>query len=611
MSEGSNNANLSLTARTGRQLRHWRKEFAYRRRRLTTALANRWRLLRAGNLGYVIMRLGGPLPERDAPPRSFWERRLPFVAPPPLSLETLCYTLDVIGAAQNVHGVIILLQPLSIDLATCQSVRAAIQRLRAAGKRVIVYSEDLSLRNYYVAAAADLVVAPPVAEFSVLGMRMEALYLKQTLADAGVQVDVIRISPFKSAFNQLTETTMVAEERAQLEWLLDEQFDQVTAALAADRGKTQAEIAALINWAPFGAPEAVTYGLLDAAVYDDALANLLARRYPQDALPDAEPAQVRLTRLGEAARKLTRVVRRRHDAYIGVVQIEGPIMMQPVNNPLPVPLPLEQASVAAEAALTPLLRRAEQDDALAALLIYVNSPGGDSLASDLIWQQIERIRSKKPVVVYMGDTAASGGYYVAAPAHKIIAQPATITGSIGVITARVSTTGLYERLNINQVSLQRGKHAGLYSSSAPLSDEERATIWGRVLDSYTQFKRAVASGRDLPLDTLDPIAEGRVWAGRQAQAHGLVDELGDFSHAVATARTLAALPAADSGIDVPVRNLYAESSRYVIPPAVEAGAPALTLADWTLRLARSLQHALRGQLDGRLLYLMPYRIHFD
>jgi protease-4 len=226
---------------------------------------------------------------------------------------------------------------------------------------------------------------------------------------------------------------------------------------------------------------------------------------------------------------------------IGVVGVEG-LIVPGVSRRSPLPIPLFGGEVAGSGSVAQALRRAETDDNIAAVILYVDSSGGSALASDLIAREVKRVRSKKPVVVYMGGVAASGGYYVSALAHRIVAQPLTITGSIGVIMLKPNTQETYEKLSLHRTILQRGERASLNSDAAPLSEQEREVVAGLVARSYDDFKHVVAEGRNLKVEALEPICGGRVWTGSQAKEHGLVDALGDFTYAVEKARELADLP---------------------------------------------------------------------
>ncbi|MCP4425231.1 MAG: hypothetical protein GY803_12110, partial [Chloroflexi bacterium] len=285
--------------------------------------------------------LDGPLPEREPPPRSFFQRQLPLPAPPP-SMERLNRRLRAIADADNVKGVLFLLRGLGIGGGTLQNVRRAIQRLQAAGKEVVVYTPYLDTAHYAVAAAADRIVVPPGAQFSVMGLRTEAVFLKDALARIGVEAEVAQISPYKAGADMFSQSEMTPEHRAQLEWLLDERFDWLTAVIADGRNKTEDEVKTLIDQAPYAAEEARELGLVDDIAYEDELAELLgeteteveaenveraadadsAIRDPQSAM-----ARAKLLRWHEAQPLLLERPYQRPSKFIGVISLEGMIMM--------------------------------------------------------------------------------------------------------------------------------------------------------------------------------------------------------------------------------------------------------------------------------------------
>jgi protease-4 len=252
---------------------------------------------------------------------------------------------------------------------------------------------------------------------------------------------------------------------------------------------------------------------------------------------------------------------RRERRLVGVVRVEGAIVAGPSRRS-PVPLPLIGGSQAGSDSIIKALRQAERDRRVAAVVLHIDSPGGDAFASDLIWREALRLSRSKPLVVSMGDVAASGGYYVAAPARKIVAQRATMTGSIGVIMAKAVTTGAYEKLDARWDTVQRGAHADLYSGLSAWEGDKRTAVEQSLQHVYQEFKQRVAEGRSIPLERLDDLAGGRVWTGEQALAHGLVDALGDFDTAVEAACAAASLPTDGSvptvTVSEPSRPLLAE-----------------------------------------------------
>jgi protease-4 len=602
-----------------RELRELRQEIRNGYDRFTVGIRNQIRLLQQAELDYVILPIGGPLPERADPPRGFIQRQLPLPSPP-LPLEVLNERLEAIGDAGNVKGVLFVFRGFNTGLATLQNVRRSIERLQAAGKEVVVYTPYLDMTHYFAAAAADRIIAPPGAQFDVLGLRSEATFLKKTLGRIGVEAEVIQISPYKSAYNMLGEADITPEQREQLEWLLDDTFDLLTQAMAVGRGKSTDEIRELIDGAPYTAVQARTLGLIDDVAYEDELAERLAPESGSadslsaeeagetPAVPEEEKKKAKLLTWDKAAPMLLEKARRWPDKFIGVVSLEGLITMGPSRQPPLIPLPFMDGATAGEATLVNLLRRVEKIDDMAALILHVDSGGGSALASELITREIERIGRKKPVLAYMGNTAASGGYEVSVLAKHIMCQPATITGSIGVIMMRPNTQGLYEKLSVKRVSLKRGQRADLYSDDGPLSDDERETLWRGVVETYEAFKRLVANGRSLPYDELDPICEGRVWTGRQALGHKLVDSHGDFEDAIRQAAELAGLPTGpDDGI--PAVNLYPRDGRYRPPQPFEAdeeSAPAEAIAE----LGRWLSGERLREFSGKPLLLLPYQLKF-
>ncbi|MGB3634604.1 MAG: signal peptide peptidase SppA, partial [Rubrobacteraceae bacterium] len=211
------------------------------------------------------------------------------------------------------------------------------------------------------------------------------------------------------------------------------------------------------------------------------------------------------------------------------------------SRKLPIPLPLIGGEQAGSESVVAALRMAEKNRRVASVLFCVDSRGGDSLASDLIWREVQRINEKKPVVVLMGDAAASGGYYVSASAHHIVARRNTITGSIGVISLRPVATDLYEKLHINPVAVERGAHSGHFDLSRQLTDEERKVLGGQVEAIYGEFKDRVMKGRSYKPENLEQLAGGRVWTGEEAHENGLIDELGGWQTALDKARELAGI----------------------------------------------------------------------
>ena len=583
--EDMSNSNNRFFQELQRELKEIRRSAGNRIGQGLVGVRNAVRQLRQPEIDYVVLTVGGALPERDLPPRNFIQRQLPLPTPP-LSVQTLNRRLQRIAEADNVKGVLLILQELSVGLATLQSLRRAIERTRTANKEVIVYTPMLDLPHYYLASSANQIIAPPSAQFDLLGLHSSQLFLKDSLARAGIQLEIIKISPYKSAYDQFGESEMSPQLREMVSWLLDEQFKQIVAGIAEGRKLSKEEVQKLIDSAPIYGDDLQDTALVDHVGYEHDLPTILGEN----------EGKAMLKRWGEAVGLLKEKYRPMASKWVGVVSLEGTIMMGSSRQPpVDLPIPLIGGAVAGEKTIIQLFRKLAKMEQIAGILFYVNSPGGSALASDLMKQQAQLVGEKIPILAYMGDVAASGGYYVSAPAKKIICQPGTVTGSIGVIMGRPNSTGLLDKISAQQETVQRGARAGLYSKNAPLTVEERQLLQEGIENSYKLFKQVVADGRDLPYESLDEICEGRVWMGSQALAHGLVDGQGDFVDAIQQLAEMAELPATTHRI--PTVNIFPKDEGYLLP-AIPSASKEL------IRLISGEQ--IRELFNGQPLALMPY-----
>jgi protease-4 len=335
--------------------------------------------------------------------------------------------------------------------------------------------------------------------------------------------------------------------------LLDSLSDEITQTIAAGRELEQETVQGLIDRAPLTADEAQSAGLVDAVVYKDQIGGYL----------ESADNPASLKTYASTRRLLLRHVQPRPSKSIGVIDLKGAITGGE-SRAYPIPVPILGEGTIGSSTVEQQIRSARRDSSLAAVIVFVDSGGGSATASDLICRELDLLNQEKPVIVYMGDVAASGGYYIATPASKIVAQAATLTGSIGVIVAKPVTAGALDKLGAHREVIQRGSNAGLYSEDSAWTDDQRAQVEANVRHYYNAFKRVVADGRDLDYDSLDSICNGRVWTGRQALEHGLVDELGDFQTAIDLACIAADLPTNGS---VRTRTVTAPRNRILPEPA--------------------------------------------
>ena len=515
---------------------------------LTRAIRNGWRRLLRRRVDYVWIELSGALPEFAVTP-PWWQRRF-LGARESASLHGLRRKLQRIAADPQASGVLLKIDGLAAGWATLQSLRDELAHFRASGKRAVAYLLTPDMAGYYAACAADEILIPPSAFLMITGLRAEVLFLKDALAKVGLAAEVEAVSPYKAAGEMFVRSDISPENRAQMERLLDLRFAEIVRAISAARGMTALSARAAIDAAPLSGTAALERGLVDGLCYEDELATRFK-------IGDCE---LEILDWDAAKRALRLLPARRQRKLVAVVQVEGTITGGNSRN-LPIPIPLFGGQQAGADSVAQALRQVERNRRVAAVVLYVNSRGGDAFASDLIWREVLRVRKSKPVVVAMGDAAASGGYYIAAPASAIVAQPGTLTGSIGVVSLRPITAGLLERAAINTVVLSRGAHSGVFSISQPPSDDERQALRDLIFTSYAEFKQRVCEGRDMSEERLDPIAGGRVWLGQEALELGLIDQLGGLPAALLKAQELAGLPR-----DRDARILLARDRRDELPP---------------------------------------------
>ena len=500
---------------------------------ITNALVNLWRLVRNARArllakppDFVWIEVSGALEEFETPV-GFLRRRL-APGPSPPTLERLRATLDRISSDVRTPGVVLRIKNLDAGWAAIEELRGEILAFEGRGKRVVAYLADpVDTRSYYLACAADEILATPLAGLNVTGLRARVDFLKDALNNFGIEVEVVAVSPYKSAGERFVRDDFSEESREQVGRLLDRRYEEVVRAISESRGISFEEVRRRIDLAPYGPREALSEGLLDGILYEDELPALLG----------SEGRRARLAEWNRARRSLLVPYRRRSRKKVALVSLKGTIV-RGRSRRLPVPLPLVGAEQAGSESVVAALRVAEKSRRISAVLLHVDSPGGDALASDLIWREVERTNAKKPVVVLMGNAAASGGYYVSVPSSHVVTRRGTVTGSIGVLIIRPVARGLYEKLGVNPVALDRGARAGLLDPSRRPDDEELRVIEDQIHRIYAEFKDRVMRGRGIEAVDLEGIAGGRVWTGTEALELGLVDEVGGFREALRKAREL-------------------------------------------------------------------------
>jgi protease-4 len=464
-----------------------------------------------------------PSPIADASPHAFTGDGT--------SLLGLLQVLEAAAEEPRVEGVLLRIAGAPGGLAKAQSLRRAIQAVRTRGKRIVAWSESLDLESLYVASAADRIWIPETGRVFVVGLRIDGVYLRDLLARFDVKPDLVRIGTHKSAGEMFTEGRMSDNQREQLEAVVDDAFDALVAGIAAGRGLEAARVRELIDRGPFGARGACEVGLVDACLYRDEIEEGIAREAARGTDRPGEPRWVdarALPALRAAAGARELWTERPRIAY---VVAEGAIVRGKTGRGI--------ASEAHEATL----HRLTEDPNVRGVVLRIDSPGGDALASDLLWRAVRTLRREKPVVASLAEVAASGGYYLASAADWVFAEPSMLTGSIGVIGGKFDLGGLYRRYGVGRDAVERGARAGMLTDARGFTEDERDAVRAEMHELYEAFVARVAEGRGLTRDAVLRGAEGRVWSGSRALGLGLVDGLGGPLEALREARRRAGLRA--------------------------------------------------------------------
>ncbi len=459
--------------------------------------------------GYLALELDGALPEE---PASAWSG---FLESRPPSVRGLVEAVDRAARDRRVKGLVLRLGSLDIGWARAQELHDALQRFRGTGKPSWAHLESPGNLEYFLATGCARIAASPTALLDVSGLAAEVTFYKGTLDKLGVEAQFEGVGRYKTAPNQLTEKGFTPPHREQMEALVEGLFGQYLDAVANGRKLPPATVKALIDRGPFLAEEAKQAGLVDELLYLDEIESKLAAG--QRLLPAAYV-------------KAARGMGFDNRPKLGLVYAVGDLVPgESQESPF-------GGLYAGADTIVRGLREAREDDSVRAIVLRVDSPGGSGTASDAVWREVQLARRAKPVIASMGDYAASGGYYVAMGADLIVAQPGTITGSIGVFSGKLSLRGLYQKLGMSQETVKRGRHAALFSGSGPWSDEERAKVRAMNEAFYATFVSKAAEGRKKTTGEIEAVAEGRVWTGHAAAVAGLVDLLGGLDEAVRVAR---------------------------------------------------------------------------
>ncbi len=467
-----------------------------------------------------------------------------------------------------------------------EEIRQEILDFKKSGKPVYAFLQSAGSREYYLASAADKIYLSSGDMLGVKGFLLEAMYFKNGLDKLGIQFDVDHIGRYKDAGDVLTRTNMSPETREVLGQVLDQLYGDFCSTVGQGRHKTADEIKAIVDMGPFTSDQAKANGLVDTIGYGDEMYSDLQRKTGLSKLNKVDIRTYFRAQPGQGDR-------------IAVLVGEGDIVQgDPANA-------FGNESEIADRAFAKVIRQVRNDSAVKGVIVRVNSPGGDSLASDIILHELKLLSEAKPTVISMSDVAASGGYYISMTGDPVVAYPDTITGSIGVLYARPVIHGLFDKLGIQAELLSRGQLAQMDSLYEPLSDAARQKLHESIQATYKLFVSKVATARKKAYDQIDQIAQGRVWMGGQARQNGLVDQLGGFDLAVSLVRQRAHLsPAGDTNLVLfPPRKSLWEVLANSSPEAVQDTAAESKIRQFLPALPSPVF------LKGGLLRILPYQIN--
>jgi len=442
-----------------------------------------------------------------------------------LGLPEVLNAINKAAQNPNIEGIKLRSDYITAGWAQTRSIRNALQNFKKQGKFIYSYADILTQKGYYLASVADSIVLNPVGVFELKGLASEVLYYKDFQDEYGVKMEVVRLGKYKSAVEPYLDNEMSAANRFQIQSLLFDLWETLKNEIAVDRDLSPEVIDTLIKEQKTATPEnALAEKLVDALGYESDLKNLIDSRLELDEEEELNLASVAM--VNQSIPDYNKELKDR----IAVVFAKGPILYGEGTQ-----------SIIAQGVFVETLEELAEDDWVKAVVLRIDSPGGSALTSELLWQTINKVKQQKPVLVSMGNVAASGGYYIAAGADQIFADPLSITGSIGVFASLPNASGLLENMGIHVETVETHPDALGYSIFQPLSKAFEIQTKKSIQITYETFKRRVAQGRNLNETVVENIAQGRVWTGKQALEIGLVDSLGGLEETIAAAAKLAGL----------------------------------------------------------------------
>jgi protease-4 len=528
----------------------------------------------------LVLHLEGDLPEQPQVtlPIPFLEDQQPMTV-----VETW-HLLRKAAADSRIKALVLEPRTLNVGWAKLEELRGSILAFKKTGKPVYAYLRGAGTKEYYVATAADKVFMAPEEELDVKGLRAELMFVKGTLDKLGVGLEFEHVGKYKDAPDMYTRTTPTPETLEVENQILDQYFGDIVAVIAEGRKKKPEDVKTLIDDGPFVGTSALVGGLVDELLFEDEMYAKLKEAAKLDSIK----------KIGERDYAKVEVAGVDGKTKIAFIVGQGEITRGGTNDSM------GNDGITASG-LVKLMRQVKDDASIKGVILRIDSPGGDGIASDDILHEAKLLSAKKPMVISMSDLAASGGYFIAMTGDPVIAYPNTLTGSIGVFFGKVNLKGLFDKIGIATQTLKRGRFSDIDSNTAPLNDEQRAKLRREIETFYKGFVERVAAGRKRPYDKMEPLAQGRVWLGEQAKQNGLVDELGGLDRAIEMVRDKAKISSSEKIVLV------------TYPPKRTVWDVLFKSTDETSQMESRLRPVigklpLRALAHGGILRLMPFTI---
>lgn len=529
----------------------------------------------------LVIKLEGEIPEK--PPV---ENPIPIIgSPADPTVREIWSALRRAASDNRIKAILLITGDMRVGWAKLEELRHDLLEFKKSGKPLYAFVRTPGTGEYFLASAADRIYLSPEDLVDVKGLRAELLHLRGTLDKIGVEMEVHHIGKYKDAGDMFTEKTMTPETREVMNSLLDSIYNNFVQTIAKARRKSETDVRALIDSGPFTGDQALRAGLVDALRFEDQVYGELESSLKQKELKKLSHRDYIKTETAEGRRKIAFLVG------------DGTILRGGGDDAM------GSGDLFSSGAFVRLLRRVAGDNDIQGVIMRIDSPGGDAIASDEILREVELLRARKPLVISMSDSAASGGYYVAMTGDPIVAYPHTFTGSIGIVYGKANLRGLYDKIGVTKDVLTRGANAAIDSDYGPLSETGKAKLNETLMDFYRGFVGKAAKSRKRTYDQLEPLAQGRVWLGEQAKANGLIDELGGIDRAIELIKIKAKIPAGEKVNLVPYpgkRNIFEQWLRSTSDKTVDSAVEA------KIRDYLGIDPA-RFRLEG-FLRVMPYQI---